>query len=202
MPYYNKLYTAIFQSTSPERGTTDVVTTNFAPESVFQSTSPERGTTGIQRLILSDTIFQSTSPERGTTIFKYNSCALSIFQSTSPERGTTTGIYFSSFFSNISIHVPRAGDDHNAPISKQATIDFNPRPPSGGRQNLQRYLLHYQNFNPRPPSGGRQLSTSKAARTSAFQSTSPERGTTANLLQNRLSNLGCFYNYLACVDLN
>ena len=51
------------------------------------------------------------------------------FQSTSPVRGTTSLSTDSVFGYQISIHVPREGDDRNAGAAFAADGNFNPRPP-------------------------------------------------------------------------
>ena len=55
--------------------------------------------------------FQSTSPVRGTTWCYIRISRHIVFQSTSPVRGTTKLVEGSVVFIDISIHVPRAGDD-------------------------------------------------------------------------------------------
>ena len=60
---------------------------------------------------LSWTLFQSTSPVRGTTAAGINPLLAATFQSTSPVRGTTDAMDFASIDLEISIHVPREGDD-------------------------------------------------------------------------------------------
>ena len=56
-------------------------------------------------------LFQSTSPVRGTTVMPYYPEAMAVFQSTSPVRGTTAGFEQRLSAVEISIHVPREGDD-------------------------------------------------------------------------------------------
>ena len=57
-------------------------------------------------------IFQSTSPVRGTTDGRSRSTEANFkFQSTSPVRGTTKEQGHKHLTDEISIHVPRAGDD-------------------------------------------------------------------------------------------
>ena len=127
----------------------------------------------------------------------------------------------------ISIHAPREGGDHDAvpvlrhhlpfqstPPARGATrtstrerkkrMDFNPRPPRGGRLGLSvlhrcidrisihapreggdvylpsGYLSDRVNFNPRPPRGGRRHLINFHIAISTFQSTPPARGATHN----------------------
>ena len=87
----------------------------------------------------------------------------------------------------ISIHVLRVEDDVMSPTLVMAALDFNPRPPCGGRRGRARkcdctprfqstssvwrttiaykcFGLHSQNFNPRPPCGGRRRMPRPAGR--------------------------------------
>ena len=80
----------------------------------------------------------------------------------------------------ISIHVPRVEDDaidkailygtgtfqSTSPVWRTTTetlgttvkvLDFNPRPPCGGRPRKQAHNFCLRHFNPRPPCGGRRL---------------------------------------------
>ena len=77
------------------------------------------------------------------------------FQSTSPVWRTTSRTTHPPPAARISIHVPRVEDDdeqreHGAPV-----IDFNPRPPCGGRHTIAKPKAKTIYFNPRPPCGGR-----------------------------------------------
>ena len=56
------------------------------------------------------------------------------FQSTSPVRGTTKNRQVIQDKTQISIHVPRAGDDEKILTILSRRFYFNPRPPCGGRQ--------------------------------------------------------------------
>ena len=79
-----------------------------------------------------------------------------LFQSTSPERGTTVNRIGRVIISNISIHVPRAGDD----VHKSGHVGV------------------YVGFQSTSPERGTTTLHLSAAVTTTFQSTSPERGTT------------------------
>ena len=78
----------------------------------------------------------------------------------------------------ISIHVPREGDDFSSNFSSLACCYFNPRPPRGGRPDSNQYFAATNDFNPRPPRGGRRYSRRLDSQVRIFQSTSPARGTT------------------------
>ena len=81
---------------------------------------------------------------------------LSIFQSTSPGWRTTDGQNVLHATLYISIHVPRVEDD----------------------DIFVAFQLNSMNFNPRPPGGGRRTSSRLRAQSLAFQSTSPGWRTT------------------------
>ena len=51
------------------------------------------------------------------------------FQSTSPVRGTTPVSWWMPEYTEISIHVPREGDDIHSLGIPWLTMYFNPRPP-------------------------------------------------------------------------
>ena len=147
---------AIFLSTSPARGTThwdaglSVQSGNFYPR-------PPRG--GRPRRSTASTDFckfLSTSPARGTTLRASSFTAPPQFLSTSPARGTTKDSLACLGAIEISIHVPREGDDTRSWHTSARSGHFYPRPPRGGR--------HYT--IPLPPV------------TKKFLSTSPARGTT------------------------
>ena len=58
-------------------------------------------------------------------------------------------------------------------------INFNPRPPCGGRHQRHRGRREAADFNPRPPCGGRPSQSDTIARTQRFQSTSSVWRTTS-----------------------
>ena len=133
----------------------------------------------------------------------------------------------------ISIHAPRVGGDgrsvtvidlakafQSTPPVWGATalhlfpethsVDFNPRPPCGGRHLLFRKFFFYavisihaprvggdwtaasaptrrSHFNPRPPCGGRPMICSALVRSKGFQSTPPVWGATSSLIVPQLS---------------
>ena len=102
----------------------------------------------------------------------------------------------------VSIHVLRVEDDHPGRGSIPAQSDFNPRPPCGGRPQVNFKAgggLSFQStssvwrttvpgkcpgaagtdFNPRPPCGGRQVPAGSQHPQPPFQSTSSVWRTTA-----------------------
>ena len=78
--------------------------------------------------------FQSTSPARGTTkeIFAQGSeVDISIHV---PREGDDYTVFYRARLHHISIHVPREGDDRLPIIGRSHCGHFNPRPPRGGRR--------------------------------------------------------------------
>ena len=125
----------LFQSTSPVWGTTKYIYSNCCCNRYFNPRPPCGGrqildvdihnsifisfhvprvgddALAIYLLVLLDT-FQSTSPAWGTTYGKNKSFGgEEQFQSTSPAWGTTTTGSSPALTTEISIHVPRVGDD-------------------------------------------------------------------------------------------
>ena len=137
---------------------------------------PPRGGRRVQEYHLNDkcTVFQSTPPARGaTTDFrKVTAAYIQRFQSTPPARGATI----------------------LAALASAATVNFNPRPPRGGRlrQRTQAWLFGWD-FNPRPPRGGRRFNAVLSAKASAFQSTPPARGATM---------FGGAYDFIADISIH
>ena len=78
----------------------------------------------------------------------------------------------------ISIHAPREGGDTAPTTSKtETTISIHAPREGGDDQLIQPVHLHI-NFNPRPPRGGRLLSQLTPDAGRKFQSTPPARGAT------------------------
>ena len=112
---------------------------------------------------------------------------------------------FSELSTDISIHVLRVEDDRRVQTYAALQLDFNPRPPCGGRpfcwtlstvsKRISIHVLRVEDdldsrttdsqslhFNPRPPCGGRLLLTSRPPLAKRFQSTSSVWRTTSWLL--------------------
>ncbi len=123
------------------------------------------------------------------------------FQSTFPARGTTKLFCHSLCALNISIHVPREGNDWTCRPIGARIENFNPRSPRGERpsnyyiHNLQELfqstfpargttcitaisIFYPKYFNPRSPRGERHLDGQLEFEGVKFQSTFPARGTT------------------------
>ena len=124
-------------------------------------------------------IFQSTSPARGTTRADrvYGRPAQKYFNPRPPRGGRLNNQPHEMTLGEISIHVPREGDDKSCIPMPRTCGNFNPRPPRGGRPSTSRTSTpSSSNFNPRPPRGGRLWRLFCGHPETIFQSTSPARG--------------------------
>ncbi len=144
-----------FQSTPPSRGATlDISSRPSYP--AFQSTPPSRGATcplaflppfiaisihaplaGGDRLAQVKTAwcyYFNPRPPRGGRRLCWPGWMRAIgFQSTPPSRGATCPPQVHSQRQQISIHAPLAGGDGFLAAAVSQLMDFNPRPPRGGR---------------------------------------------------------------------
>ncbi len=78
------------------------------------------------------------------------------FQSTPSVGRATCGARLKNPFPKSFQSTPSVGRATSpSPIAKQHQINFNPRPPWGGRQSVQINGGNQKYFNPRPPWGGR-----------------------------------------------
>ena len=83
-----------------------------------------------------NSLFLSTSPARGTTPGAPAwECTIRISIHV-PREGDDFGSCCMSGWTFISIHVPREGDDRWSWARPSEPVDFYPRPPRGGRQEL------------------------------------------------------------------
>ena len=117
------------------------------------------------------------------------------FQSTSSVWRTTSALPYALKADFISIHVLRVEDDQVVAWRDFGHLDFNPRPPCGGRpgralsamckRGISIHVLRVEDdagrndglkvrsdFNPRPPCGGRRRLSTSGSSSSIFQSTS------------------------------
>ena len=94
------------------------------------------------------------------------------FQSTSSMWRTTEVRAKETDDGCISIHVLHVEDDRLQAAGHQQGLDFNPRPPCGGRRAVGHVSALAVNFNPRPPCGGRPLRSPTYMVFTTFQSTS------------------------------
>ena len=155
---------------------------DLPPQSISIHAPREGGDPGDDDLHLLDGISIHAPREGGDEVLGMGHQVAPQFQSTPPARGATAG------------HRVRVGGQ----------LDFNPRPPRGGRQRGGQGYDQADNFNPRPPRGGRRAGDvltlqvagisihapreggdpKACCRTCAsfvFQSTPPARGATARL---------------------
>ena len=127
-------------------------------EQRFQSTPPARGATWYITASPPDTPrFQSTPPARGATRGNRSAAVfLERFQSTPPARGATSSVATVTPTAAISIHAPREGGDINLTINTIIRRRFQSTPPARGA-TITKLLINIEslNFNPRPPRGGR-----------------------------------------------
>ena len=82
---------------------------------------------------------------------------------------------------HISIHALREEGDASNMQQMANQVDFNPRPPRGGRHKVLTVTTLKLYFNPRPPRGGRRQTISQCATSIEFQSTPSARRATHNL---------------------
>ena len=146
-----------FQST-PSVGRATSLTSVFLIRSIFQSTpSVGRATLFMCFEKIVSVIFQSTPSVGRATKWTYPKTGGAKFQST-PSVGRATKIAIPIRKRGvISIHALRGEGDSSRCSSVSPLIDFNPRPPWGGRLRNRRRVVHIEHFNPRPPWGGRPL---------------------------------------------
>ena len=113
----------------------------------FQSTSPGWRTTAITSALTQPTVYFNPRPPGGGRLHTSVSALYSdIFQSTSPGWRTTPSPYSRGRYCPwISIPVPRVEDDIAISSYRSIPLDFNPRPPGGGRhiQFVNRLYLFY-----------------------------------------------------------
>ena len=118
---------------------------------------PRVGADGITRIrFVQHFQFQSTAPVWGPTDLSAMSTKQLIFQSTAPVWGPTVHRPAIQSRRTISIHGPRVGADRSEQSLRADNLNFNPRPPCGGRLHaIIDGVTRLSNFNPRPPCGGR-----------------------------------------------
>ena len=173
----------------------------------FQSTPPARGATPERSTISSKQEFQSTPPARGATSKCFISNASMVFQSTPPARGATgMDEELAKINARFQSTPPARGATEELPCNVGVGQNFNPRPPRGGRldvdgdivaeigisihapreggdRNAWYYIDRSKKFQSTPPArGATARRTHPHAQFSAFQSTPPARGATGLLL--------------------
>ena len=105
-----------------------------------------------------------------------------VFQSTPPARGATYLYDRHGSIAAISIHAPREGGDDVKARRAGVQLDFNPRPPRGGRRGDAPVADAYAGISIHAPrEGGDLVSTICSPQSSQFQSTPPARGATKRM---------------------
>ena len=138
----------------------------------FQST-PSVGRATIANAVEMAILAISIHALRGEGDLRASSCILRVssFQSTPSVGRATINPQLSILSMIISIHALRGeGDTHNS-LKNSFYIHFNPRPPWGGRQQMQEHMKKPTHFNPRPPWGGRPITVIITLASRQFQST-------------------------------
>ena len=154
---FEKIVSVIFQST-PSVGRATKWTYPKTGGAKFQSTPSVGRATKIaipirKRGVISIHALRGEGDYQGAG----NNSDAEKFQST-PSVGRATGkLSVDTATSAISIHALRGEGDSSRCSSVSPLIDFNPRPPWGGRLRNRRRVVHIEHFNPRPPWGGRPL---------------------------------------------
>ena len=140
----------------------------------------EGGDVAFMLFLLNNRLISIHAPREGGDTADRGAASVWIpFQSTPPARGATSAAKSYQRVQMISIHAPREGGDHWLVVKIHASqLDFNPRPPRGGRLFSSHLTSHRFDFNPRPPRGGRRIVPSRRSTTLSFQSTPPARGAT------------------------
>ena len=146
-----------FQSTPPARGATPLLCDSVFFLRISIHAPREGGDSSFMAAISQDWNFNPRPPRGGRLPIGEAFSGVLLFQSTPPARGATdqVGDNFNQRF--ISIHAPREGGDGTHSFPRILCLDFNPRPPRGGRLGSPTPPLPQRcHFNPRPPRGGRQ----------------------------------------------
>ena len=170
--------------------------------SKFQSTPSARRATAEMRFDgLAERDFNPRPPRGGRPCWFARLISADIFQSTPSARRATGAVPTGCLFAKISIHALREEGDKIHLTNRGSDLDFNPRPPRGGRlwalaikagpilfqstpsarraTKFYRLFVEFEvYFNPRPPRGGRPLQICTASGWSRFQSTPSARRAT------------------------
>ena len=147
---------------------------------LFQSTSPAWGTTCGGLFFFRYKAISIHVPRVGDDMRRSCSAAASSYFNPRPPRGGRPGSTIVNFwYLGISIHVPRVGDDHHSQHSLYRPYIISIHVPRVGDDMppIPTDLI-LVNFNPRPPRGGRRYTQADKVTRLLFQSTSPAWGTT------------------------
>ena len=98
--------------------------------------------------------FNPRPPRGGRPGQRYKHARPQLFQSTPPAWGATHLSHLTIHYQRISIHAPRVGGDIEGIHADDDEVDFNPRPPRGGRPRKRVFVDMTQIFQSTPPAWG------------------------------------------------
>ncbi len=151
---YNVLYRC-FNPRLP-RGERLTCLSYFFSGTCFNPRPPRRERLNPTAKIIPPPLFQSTSPAKGTTGTDYLPCICIDISIHVPREGNDQRLRSVLCLLRISIHVPREGNDGDGKDCRDYGRDFNPRPPRRERHFNHSSNITLTNFNPRPPRRERQ----------------------------------------------
>ena len=102
-------------------------------EIVISIHAPREGGDAYRVPVSASSTFQSTPPARGATTEDGDPSVYAMISIHAPREGGDFEGRGVDDRGNISIHAPREGGDYSPKISRRREINFNPRPPRGGR---------------------------------------------------------------------
>ncbi len=145
-----------FQSTPPARGATPSSQFGYS-SATFQSTPPARGATFVSReKTISHENFNPRPPRGGRHGAYCGPTATAYFNPRPPRGGRRYRLYDGSGYQYISIHAPREGGDGRGVFCQYQKSAFQSTPPARGATPVYFLkILLFIDFNPRPPRGGR-----------------------------------------------
>ena len=171
-----------FQSTPPARGATAPSTATPAFSSDFNPRPPRGGRlTRLAVFLLQPCISIHAPREGGDAAFRRLGDRFYNFNPRPPRGGRRRIKLNATQAAGISIHAPREGGDKRLFIPSPTQYISIHAPREGGDVLTASGRWVSIDFNPRPPRGGRPLPPLTASRASPFQSTPPARGATAKM---------------------
>ena len=170
-----------FQSTPPARGATDLWRRDLGMDSEFQSTPPARGATIEARDAWEEQKYFNPRPPRGGRRSSTQGLRTELlFQSTPPARGATLSFWQLLSLRGFQSTPPARGATCRCTRLCGCLINFNPRPPRGGRPQSQGASPQERTISIHAPREGGDLNLSTdIVPPVLFQSTPPARGATA-----------------------
>ena len=171
----------IFQSTPSARRATPADSSPPVDTGISIHALREEGDLFPSLIPLSISIFQSTPSARRATFACSRLYLTKEFQSTPSARRATMAVTKEVSQVIISIHALREEGDCRIIIIGLRALNFNPRPPRGGRRFCSCCSCLCSYFNPRPPRGGRPNPYKLIFIFGKFQSTPSARRATAKI---------------------